>query len=781
MAELGVSGRTGRNQRESCNLNIFGKPLIFGIFGFLAAMASPYEGLAPFGMSFLARERRMSARSFLYMFLVCLGVSVVCERAETTKYIAAGLIYMGVLFVLERDVVIDSFVAAFISGGCVFVSGLLLVFWRGITFENLFVLICDAALTVLGTIMIEKGECILDKDMMVAEKADNDKKYSLFFVAVLVVLSLKKFSFGSMFSLMDMVAAVTVLVIARSGGTAVSTGAGVILGVSCGIDSNFFMPVVGSFAFCGLVAGVMNRFGKVGVISGLLIADAVLVVHTNGAMRTMLGLYEVMAASVVFALIPARYLEMVRKIICCCETESESVIKIKEGLKIKLKSVSGAIGDMSGTLERLAERKGDKNNGDIAAVFDVAAERVCTNCRKSVACWNKDFDFTYNSLLRMMRVMNESGEIGEYDADERFKEKCINFSKLITEMNHQQDLNRLRCIWKSKLCESRELVSEQLSGMSEIIASISEELEWNNSDGKFSESEVLKLLENNGIKVRKIEVIQENSGRYRVAITVRSGYWKDEPRREIMKIMRELFECEVGVRDMLCEKGKFVKIEFSEAERYRVETDFACKSVSDKNGDNYRFSHISEGKYVIALSDGMGTGSRAARESEAMLELLDSFLRAGFDSRMAVRFINSIMLLKSDEEAFVTIDICIIDLYTGRAEFIKTGAEASFIVHDNYVDTVKAASLPVGIVADIEASVSNRTVADGSVIIMVTDGVETRDSGGVQWVRGFIEKNCREEQNRNLAERILQSAIEKNNGEVNDDMTVLSVRLREVG
>ena len=181
----------------------------------------------------------------------------------------------------------------------------------------------------------------------------------------------------------------------------------------------------------------------------------------------------------------------------------------------------------------------------------------------------------------------------------------------------------------------------------------------------------------------------------------------------------------------------------------------------------------------MVLSDGMGTGSRAARESQAMLELLDSFLRAGFDTRTAVKFINSVMLLKSDEEAFVTIDICIIDLYTGEAEFIKTGAEPSFILQKGGVNTVKAASLPVGVIAEMEAERTFKTIADGDVIVMVTDGVETRNEGSM-WVSEFLEEARRNGEEKNLADKILSKAIENQNGKITDDMTVLSVRLREV-
>ena len=61
---------------------------------------------------------------------------------------------------------------------------------------------------------------------------------------------------------------------------------------------------------------------------------------------------------------------------------------------------------------------------------------------------------------------------------------------------------------------------------------------------------------------------------------------------------------------------------------------------------------------------------------------------------------------------------------------------------------------------------------------MVTDGIENRDSGSM-WISNFIQ-NSADDTETGLAGRILNRAIEQNNGKVKDDMTVLSVKLKEV-
>lgn len=780
MAELGIPGMNQPQRPQKDTDRITQSDWVVSVIGFFLAMAIPYKGMAPFGLSFLAQERKLSVRSFIYLGIISCGSIVVCERPDVTKYITAGLLYLAVLFVLERDVVPDELTAGVAAGICVFLTGLVSVYWTGFTVKALLTLICEAGAVTAGAVVISKSNGIIRGGPIIPEKLSSDEKISLGAIVALTVLSLRSFYFGTFFSVMHMGATVVILTVAAGCGAAFSTVAGVILGAVCGIDSDFFMPILGAFSFCGFLAGVFSKYGKSGTVVGMIIANAVLIVYTNGAMRAMLSLYEVMAASVLFVLLPSGYINNVKRIVCIDTGEREAIGKMKENIRIKLGAVAASFETMSRTLLRLADRREECNDGDIATVFDLAADRICKNCRKSSLCWTKDFDFTYEALSKIMNVMEEKGVVTVSDTDERFREKCLHLPKLIAELNHQLDMHRERCLWQERMKESRELVGEQLSDVSAVIERLSDEIGECSTIDSFSAKDIRDSFEKRGIKIKDISVVQETGGRQKVIMTFRSVFWSDKPKAEIMKLMKRIFKADINVRDFLFDDGRYIKAEFSIAEKYKIETDCACRAVSEKNGDNYRFSHIGSGKYVVALSDGMGTGCRASRESEAILELLDSFLRAGFDSRMAVKFINSVMLLKSNDEAFVTIDVCIIDLYTGTAEFIKTGAEPSFILRESSVDTVKAASLPVGVIADMEAETASRKMRDGDVIVMVTDGVETKTEGSLLWVGEFMDKNCREDQDENMAEKILNLAIEKNNGEINDDMTVLSVRLKEV-
>lgn len=184
---------------------------------------------------------------------------------------------------------------------------------------------------------------------------------------------------------------------------------------------------------------------------------------------------------------------------------------------------------------------------------------------------------------------------------------------------------------------------------------------------------------------------------------------------------------------------------------------------------------------VITISDGMGKGHSAARESDTIIRLLGSFLEAGFDKGAAVKLINSVMVMRSARDAFATIDMCVIDLYTGQIEFIKNGAEASYIKRSDYTEAVRSASLPIGIISINDIETFSQSLSDGSLVVMMSDGVITSQDDSN--IRNLIERASMQTPPDKLAQLILSEAVANNRaqGIENDDMTVVCIKLAVPG
>ena len=114
-------------------------------------------------------------------------------------------------------------------------------------------------------------------------------------------------------------------------------------------------------------------------------------------------------------------------------------------------------------------------------------------------------------------------------------------------------------------------------------------------------------------------------------------------------------------------------------------------------GDAYRSLTTDTGRFVLILSDGMGTGGNAAVDSAMTSDLLRRLLEAGVGCDAALKIVNSALLLKSGEETLATADVAAVDLFTGRAEFYKAGAAPTFLVKNGRAGYVQSDSLPAGV------------------------------------------------------------------------------------
>ncbi|HCR40718.1 MAG TPA: stage II sporulation protein E, partial [Lachnospiraceae bacterium] len=181
------------------------------------------------------------------------------------------------------------------------------------------------------------------------------------------------------------------------------------------------------------------------------------------------------------------------------------------------------------------------------------------------------------------------------------------------------------------------------------------------------------------------------------------------------------------------------------------------------------------GEMMVALADGMGTGKEAGDESETVMSLLEQMIEAGFKAEMAIKLINSSLVLKSEKQTFSTIDMSILNLFTGMCEFIKIGAASTFIKRENWVETISSTTLPIGMFGSVDYDTVAKKLYEGDIVIMVTDGV--LDSIPEEDKEGYMEKMLMEIKSSNpqeIANRILDSTLQNSNYVPRDDMTIIA-------
>lgn len=205
------------------------------------------------------------------------------------------------------------------------------------------------------------------------------------------------------------------------------------------------------------------------------------------------------------------------------------------------------------------------------------------------------------------------------------------------------------------------------------------------------------------------------------------------------------------------------------------------KKGSSVSGDYSNQTRLDDGKYLIALSDGMGSGPEARKSSQIAVKMLTRMLSSGFDRDTSMELINSSMYINSKEDMYATLDVAILDLYSGNMEFMKNGACPTFIKNKKQVNVVKSISLPAGILDKIDLVVYDKDLSDGDIIVMCTDGVLESNSeyeNKELWIKNVLEE-IETDNVQKIANIILEESIDNNFGNPKDDMTVIVVKVKK--
>ena len=134
-------------------------------------------------------------------------------------------------------------------------------------------------------------------------------------------------------------------------------------------------------------------------------------------------------------------------------------------------------------------------------------------------------------------------------------------------------------------------------------------------------------------------------------------------------------------------------------------------------------------------------------------------------------------MLQSDDESFVTLDICLVDLYKQTAEFIKTGAAPSFIKGTDGVQIIKSNSLPVGMLQKVEKTVAKTSIKIGDLIVLASDGLlDANSQSDLKWLSGLLENTSINEPQA-LAEYLLDKAVALSGGKLKDDITIMTAKI----
>lgn len=223
-------------------------------------------------------------------------------------------------------------------------------------------------------------------------------------------------------------------------------------------------------------------------------------------------------------------------------------------------------------------------------------------------------------------------------------------------------------------------------------------------------------------------------------------------------------------------KGRMVVMECEARRSLSVKAAFATSSGEEGqvSGDCVMTFESKDDKFFAVISDGMGSGIVARETADFVCKFVKSSADISEAKNGIFHMINH-SIREKGEECSASVDWFEVDLITGEAMFVKSGAAPSFVKRESSIFRIRSRTAPLGLMNSIDSEKTKAEIKVGDYIIMISDGVadETDDAPWLLLLLGDTPPKSIQD----FADLILSEA--KKNSKAKDDMTVVVMKIEE--
>lgn len=591
----------------------------------------------------------------------------------------------------------------------------------------------------------------------------------------------------------------------------VCSGSGIVTGGATALLCSIaFAPVyapllvISSAIFC-LISAVKRNAGIVAVCA-LIVVWCYYLGGENGLLRVL----PPMLLAIPLYMIADKYREMMKApyrrdmatdglYFAAAVTEKSK----NEAVKERLSMLSDTFSSLSDTFYTLSNRFRRSDALGIRKITDSSFEKVCAGCRNRERCWGSEMSSTLEAIKRITARLHTSGGVTENDLPEDFATECIRLEKLVSEVNHATKISTEEMMSGGRASFFAANYDDITAILKDALSRDSEEYECDLKVG----DEIYNFLCSKGIRSGGVVVYGKRCTHVVAKDVSGTDGIGGELLREISQRTGEIVGCEMGEPDIRisedgnvlclsskprikasCAHGRLSRSgkEWSSAEEGKNELYVDPFEEREETCGDMTDAFITDNSYFYSLiSDGMGSGAEAAYTSGVSAMFIEKMLMAGNRADITLRMLNNVIRSENSgfgSECSATVDLLELDLMSGAAAFIKSGAAPTYIAREGTVYKISSRTMPVGIIKDADARITKFDTKKGDIIVMMSDGC-CHDSEDCPWLVEYLcaymtsrAKNTvsiGEELCERLKNEILSEAV-KNlpEGEERDDISV---------
>ena len=753
--------------------------LLLLVAGFLTGRVWLY-GINPFGVAlFAAVAAERKGRKLLALFVLA-GMFSSTEGLSLIKYLTLFLLVLSLEKIQEKwtSHTGQAVYLALLTGGLNMAAGILNSILAVNTWEVFWLSILESVMVFALANVYQWGvHFILYEEWN--QLFNNEELISLLILAVTALYGLPRQA-DMIFSISGTLSYFMILFMGYRYGASTGAIAGAAGGILLALTGEN-MVVVGICCLLGVCAGTLRKMGRF-VSGGLyLLVGVLLAVYSLKDLYGIIELRAMLSAVILFFAIPRRVIHCVEEDIPEREEDSFAREDVRALANHQLEDFSDAFRRLSKSFENEMEEKG-LSEERLEDIFAQLSRDTCNECINCKYCWNRHYEETNESLRQILWQVGQDGSVTLSQISPDFQRRCMHLDEYVHQVEERIAGENVRLGWHNRMSENRRVMAEQMKEIAVALKSFTINLGETEELPKERKRRILEELKKEGIKVSRLSV-KKRGGYLEVMFT---GACHGNHCLTKTDVAQALYRA-TGIMMCPARETRNVLSSTTDTMFFRQDTVYkaltglarVAKSGESVSGDNYSFLELSgTGELLMVLTDGMGSGEMADRDSSNLIEALEYLMEAGFEKKSALRLLNTLFVANYEGKSFATLDMAAINLHTGICEIMKNGAATTFVKREDGVEMIASSALPVGVDLQAEPDVAIVQLQEGDMVIMVSDGVldsfyeRNIESDSQEEMATLIDRlYCKNANDR--ANQILMNTLAHSTKEASDDMSVL--------
>lgn len=593
--------------------------------------------------------------------------------------------------------------------------------------------------------------------------------------AVILTCALVPFAKFSIygFSVVNVILTAVIVVIGWKNDWSVGTLTGVTIGLVYSIITKQNSLIVTSFAFSGLIAGLLSRFNKFVVVLAFILGNFGLSALYLKDATMFIRLAEVMIASGIILALPKKVMLKLDSIFSTTNALGKGYENLLAAAdtRDRLNAMSEVLDNLAHITTAVTDETLEETSNVIKKYLLDYKTNECISCVNRASCLADEIDKVSNHLAERL-------ENGKKITKEMLPIDCELKDELISNIESIYSNIKLMRIVKQKEDESNKKLAEEYKTISSLIKNLAKEENSVIKTDTKEQKQIREELKYMGYVVYEDNFVkEENNIVYEFITDILIDI--NKAKKEIQKIVSDIVGVKMSIKLVLnSSKTEKSRIKLVPSSKYVVKAVVkqVRKADSSVSGDSYIVTELKDNSKVIAISDGMGSGEKSHEVSSTVISMIEKMNATGLNKKQIIDIVNKLIKLKENGEVSATLDMCAINEKTNNLEFVKLGAAPSYIIRNNEVIEIKQNTMPMGIIDSLEYSTVENEINKGDYVVLISDGAMTDINKHT--LQQIVEKMEFETSNeKTVMDSLMKVVVGSQNKIILDDVTVVVCKI----